>query len=129
MVDIKSQHSYAFHYMQKEGYDINKEKYTNILQVMTYAWILKKPKGILYFISKDDLCSEEYTFFTEKWLQKIQAELDMLRDYWDKDELPPPKARVFGVNKKTKEPNECAKYCNFKTLCIGEKCGYKPSSK
>ena len=88
VIDIKTQHSRAFWYMQKGKYDVNKEKYPNILQVMTYAYLLGKPKGRLIFISKDDLCTEEYGFHLDQWKGKVEEEIATLLDWWSK-ELPP----------------------------------------
>ncbi len=51
------------------------------LQVMTYAWLLGKPKGRLIFISKDDLCIAEYGFFTEKWEDRIEETAGQVAGY------------------------------------------------
>ncbi len=111
--DVKSVHSQQFWHTNKDGYDINKEKYCNILQVCSYAWILGKPKGILCFISKDDLCVEEHIFFTEKWVSEIEKELNILRTFWDCQELPPCKPRAYGGKE--------GRYCPFKDKC-GKDC-------
>jgi len=120
VIEIKSQHSFAFHYMRKETYDIVKEKECNILQLMTYAWILKKPKGRLIFVSKDDLCIAEYSFFLEHWKSKIQDEVDILRYYMGEgqNEIPPAKPRAYGGNEK--------KYCPYADKCPECKLKEKP---
>lgn len=110
VIDIKSQHSRGFWYMNKDTFDINVDKYANILQVMTYAYLLKKPKGQLVFISKDDLCMNEYVFYLEKWQPEVEKELSTLREYWDKGELPPAEPRAY----KGKE----GKYCQFQDKCL-----------
>jgi len=110
VIDIKSQHSKGFWYMEQKDYDINKEKETNILQVCTYAWILKKPKASLFLVSKDDLCVKEYGFNVENWIPKIEEELKTLRGYWDKNELPEAKPRAFGGKE--------GRYCSFCDKCL-----------
>lgn len=117
VIDIKTIHSKGFWYMKKKNYDITKEKYGNILQVICYAWILGKPKARLVFVSKDDLCVEEYGFYTEKWLKELNIELDFLRDFWDafkEDGI-----LVGGEPRAYK--TEC-KFCNFRDACKEEQC-------
>jgi len=113
--DIKSAHSGSFHYLYAKDFDITKEKYCNILQVCAYAYFLGKPKATLYFISRDDLRSEEFEFNVEEWKPEIEKELKNLRYYWSKDLLPPPIPRAF-INKKTNIPKECD-YCQYKDKC------------
>jgi len=114
-IDIKSQNSKAFWWAKRDGYDITVEKRPNILQVMTYAYLLDKSKGKLVFISKDDLCIEEYGFHIDKWKPEIEKELKTLRKYWIEDTLPPAQPRCF-FNKKLNKFKECD-YCPFKTRC------------
>ena len=113
VIDLKTTHSRGFWYMKKKGYDINKEKFGNILQVICYAWILGKPKARLCFISKDDLCINEYVFFTDKWVDKVHLELASLRQWWEFSETPPPEPRAFKT--------EC-KYCVYQDCCKEELC-------
>jgi hypothetical protein len=115
--DIKSQHSGAFDYMDVPSYDINKERMSNILQVMTYVYLLGKKWGRLVFISKDDLRTKEYGFHIDQWKGQVYKELEVLRTAWETKELPPPEPRVFGTDKKTGEPNECKKYCVYRDHC------------
>jgi hypothetical protein len=113
--DLKTVHSGAFHYMKD---DISESKKPNILQVMYYAKMLNKPKGALVFISKDDLCLKEYTFFLDKWEKAIDVELKMLRAawlMWLKNETPPPAIPRAYTDSKGK-CQEC-KYCSWATLC------------
>ena len=117
VVDIKSVHSYQFHYTSQSTFDITKEKYTNILQVLSYAYFLGKPKGRLVFVSKDDLCIEEHVFFVDKWRSEIEMELTCLRKLWDSKELPPPHPRAYGGEETY---NECKKYCCYKDLCVSK---------
>jgi len=118
VIEIKSVHSKSFWYMEKGDFDIEKDKYTNVLQTTGYAYLRRKPKARLVFISKDDLSIAEYVFDLEgKWKKEVQNELKTLRKYWKKKELPPPKPRAFGEDKKTGKSNECEKYCQYRTKC------------
>ena len=112
--DVKSVHSRQFHYTRKKDFDISKEKKPNILQVCFYAWVLKKPKAQLVFVSKDDLCIEEYVFFVEKWLPELNHEIETLRDYWAKGLLPPAQPRAY--EDKNGEFRECS-MCGFLDRC------------
>lgn len=96
VVDIKSQHSKGFWWMKKEGYDISKEKYNNIMQVVFYAKELGKPWARLVFISKDDLIVEEYGFSVEKWLPEIEKEINTLVELWRGGKLPEAEPRLYG---------------------------------
>lgn len=115
--DLKSINSRAFWYMDKEGYDVKKEKRPNWLQVACYAVLLGKPKISLCFISKDDLCIRQYTDETKNWEIEVYSEIRILNYYWERKELPPPKGRTYGIDKKTGKSNECSKYCEFRTYC------------
>jgi len=119
VVDIKSQHSKSFWWAKRPDYDINIEKKPNILQVMTYAYLLDKCKGRLVFVSKDDLCIEEYGFHIDKWKPEIEKELETLRKYWSEDTLPPPEPRCYW-NKKLKKFKEC-EWCPYLDKCKGVK--------
>lgn len=116
VIDIKSQHSKAFWYMSKfKGDDIKKEKYPNWLQVMYYARELKKNFGRLVFVSKDDLCINEYVQpLDDYWLKQLNTELCALRYLWKKQELPSALPRCF-ISKDGKS-KEC-QYCNFLGTC------------
>ena len=109
VVDIKSVHSKAFWYSQKKDYDVSKEKYTNILQVCTYALLLGKTKASLMFISKDDLCVDEYVFETDNWKVEVGNEIGFLKDIWDRKFEPEAKPKAYNGK-------EC-QYCKFLTLC------------
>ncbi len=120
VVDIKSVHSYQFHYFRNKGYDINKEKFCNILQLMTYAYLLKKSKGRLVFVSKDDLCIEEVVFFTEKWKEEVEKEITHLQKCWkwyeSNKEIPMAQPRAF-ISEKD-EFKECRSYCAWRDHCV-----------
>ena len=115
VIDIKSQHSYGFHYMKDKVYDIAKEKYTNWLQVACYAQILGKATVSLLFVSKDDLCVMQYAMPTKKWIPEVEKELAIIRANWVKNELPKAEARAYGGK-------EC-KYCSYFDKCgeIGDR--------
>src|SRR4030042_578151 len=113
--DIKSQHSKSFWYASKEGYDIKKERFSNWLQVATYAWILGKPRISLVLISKDDLCISEFADFTDKWVEHIEYELLQLRKFWGIKKLPAAHPRAYGTDKKGNS-TEC-RYCPYQIKC------------
>jgi hypothetical protein len=130
VVDIKSQHSKSFWYMSKfKGEDIKKEKYANWLQVGYYARELGKKFMRLVFVSKDDLCIQEYVQpLDEYWLNEIDCELKMLRGLWIDQILPSanPRCEPKTNKKKLLENNanpaeitywEC-QYCNWKDKCF-----------
>jgi len=115
VVDIKSQHSKSFWWMNKKACDIRQEKYSNWLQVLYYTRELGKEFGRLVFVSKDDLCIKEYVQpLDDYWSGELNNELTALRYLWDKQELPPALPRC--------EPNKAGEYwqcnyCNWKDKC------------
>lgn len=115
VVDIKSQHSKAFWYMNKKGVDIKKEKYPNWLQVGYYARELGKKFMRLVFISKDDLCVNEYVQpLDDYWLYEIEMELKELQSWWELQKLPFALPRCY--QKKDGSFGEC-QYCGFLDRC------------
>lgn len=117
VVDLKSQHSKSFHYIDKfKGDDIKAEKYGNWLQVLYYARELGKGYGRLTFISKDDLCIRDYIQPLDKyWLPQLDMELSELRMLWEQEELP--KAEPRCKPNKAGEFWQC-EYCRFHTKCV-----------
>ena len=109
VLDIKSVHSNDFRRFWGKDYDVFKEKEGYWLQVATYAWILQKKWCGLFFISKDDLITEQYEALTTRFIPKIEEELKILRDYWNKNELPNGSPRAYNGK-------ECL-YCGFYTKC------------
>ena len=110
VIEIKSQHSKGFWWMSKKGYDIKVEKYTNILQLMFYVANLNKDRGRLVYISKDDLCINEYEFsLNEYWRGEVDKELKTLREYWESGELPPAEPKAYNGK-------EC-KFCGYQIEC------------
>ena len=113
--DVKSVHSKSFWWMTKSK-DIKKDKYHNWLQVMFYVWQLDKKFGRLCFISKDDLCIQEYVEpFEGYWAEQLDEELSSLRIIWASQKLPPACPRCE-PNKKG-EYWDCA-YCDYLDKCI-----------
>ena len=109
VIDLKTQHSRAFHYMRKQD-DFLKEKLPNVLQVSWYAMQLEKPKARLVFISKDDLCIQEASFPIDSKIRGlVESEVCELRSFWDKDELPPATPRAYNGK-------DC-QYCEFLDHC------------
>lgn len=116
VVDLKSVHSRKFWYMDKNSYNIETENLPHILQVASYSLLLGKPRARLVYISKDDLCIREYGFFAEKWKEKVGGELYKLREYWNRQELPPKEPRAYGKDR-TGKSKECSTYCCFRDKC------------
>jgi hypothetical protein len=117
VMDVKSQHSRKFWHNTKEmkaGKDIKQMFYNNWLQVMIYALILGKPRARLVFVSKDDLCIQEYSIPVDDfWKKELDTELKAIRTTWEKKALPLAVPRLYG-GKETKK--EC-EYCQFKNKC------------
>jgi CRISPR/Cas system-associated exonuclease Cas4 (RecB family) len=107
--DVKSQHSRGFWYMNKEGYDVKKEKWNNWLQLACYGKLLNKEKLCLVVVSKDDLCINEYVEFTKDWIQELDTELELIKRFKASDELPPKEPRLY-------KGKECD-FCNWRSLC------------
>jgi len=123
VIDIKSQHSRAFWYMEKSEFDVTTEKIGHILQLMWYVLELRKKQGRLIYISKDDLCSSEYKFYPKDWEWKVKKELVILNSYYDKNILPEAQPRLYPERKKNEEGKkevvgfkEC-QWCQFKDMC------------
>ena len=111
VIDLKSQHSMSFWHMAK-CQDIYAEKRNNWLQVAFYATILGKPRCRLVFISKDDLCIQEYLMETDTIKPDLDKEIISLKELVS---LPPAKPRLYWKEKK-QQFGEC-EYCNWKTKC------------
>jgi hypothetical protein len=109
VIDLKTQHSRAFHYMRKSE-DILKDKMPNVLQVSWYALKLSKDRARLAFVSKDDLCIQEVSFPVERYRGDVESEYCDLKSFWDKDELPPAQPRAYNGK-------DCL-YCEFLDMCM-----------
>jgi hypothetical protein len=117
VIDIKSQHSRKFWYNtndMKNGVDIRDLFYSNWMQVMLYAWILDKSKARLVYVSKDDLCIQEYCIdFDNYWKNELDTELTNIRYYWEFKTTPPANPRLYGGEETKKE----CRFCQYKTKC------------
>jgi len=119
VIDLKSQHSKSFWYMQgKTKEEIGKEKFNNFMQCAFYAVNLKKPLIRLVFISKDDLCIQEYPDEVYPyWAGLLDEEITKLQWYWKGKTLPPAEPRLYPQKDGTYR--ECT-YCAFLDKCKGE---------
>ena len=118
VVDLKTVHSRMFWRMSKSDYDTTKEQMPHWLQVAFYGWQLGKDKISLCYISKDDLCINQYFQNTADWEDKLLWEIAKLQEYWEKKELPPAKGRAYGLTKEGKS-KECEVYCPYRDKCRG----------
>lgn len=115
--DIKSVHSGKFHHMQEPEFDFSQDEFPRVLQVMTYAYFLNKEKGVLVYISKDDLCISEPVFMMERWKEDIEKEISALKRVWE-DPLNPPPAVPRAYKKSNDGFIECRKYCSWRDKCV-----------
>ena len=110
VIDIKSQHSKAFWYRSKlEWKDLEPKLYCNILQVVFYAYYLEKPKARLVFVSKDDLCIQEFPLEVEIWDKELMKEILALITIWEEQKLPPAIPRAY-------DGKEC-RWCLWRDKC------------
>lgn len=110
VIDIKSVSEWEFKRISVKGYDVEKQKETNCLQVCSYAWMAGFRKAGLVFIGIcSELPSREFEIDVDRFIPKIEEELKVLNEYWDKKELPPAIPRAyFG--------KDC-QYCGWRTKC------------
>ncbi len=108
--EIKSKHSRAFWYMQKDG----KPDEHYLMQLYCYMMALKKEEGRLIFISKDDLTIAEYPIFLSdgKLKTKVLSELEILNASWKKQTPPDPAPAI--VEGKI---NWKASFCRYHSHC------------
>ena len=120
VLDIKSQHSQAFWYMEKENtIPITLRKRPDFLQVTWYATQLKKPKCGVVYVSKDDLCMKEYIIPTETLAKELSTELNQLAYIETSGELPKGEPRAYPSYSKgvLSGYKECS-YCPFMDKCF-----------
>ena len=112
VIELKTVHSYQFHHLKDET--ISETKLPNILQGMFYVKELGKKRLKLVMISKDDLCIAEYVFEYDKFEMKLREEIATLKNWWDRQELPPAIPRAYTKKNKVgvTECKDC-EYCNF----------------
>lgn len=106
VVELKSQHSRAFWYMDKSG----KPNRQHQMQLWMYLYLLNIENGKLVYVSKDDLAIAEYVVELNDEELKVETlgRLEILNRAW-KEKLPP-------------RPNEDEtawenKYCRFHKQC------------
>jgi hypothetical protein len=156
VIDIKSEHSRAFHYRRKrvlctfedgtntrvddgvklgdevkvgrakkkawklEPISIIEDRKNHWLQVCYYAICLEKEFCKMVYVSKDDLCIEEYTLKSSQLWDLVHQELKVLEGL---SSLPEPKPRLYGGDEEDGEiPKECG-YCSWKDTCFKQQKG------
>lgn len=108
--EIKSKNSRAFWYMVKKGEGPMKQ---HIYQLWTYLYLTNTPKGILVYISKDDLCIQEYIVYLEnKQIREVTLNQIETLNRAMKLKLPPPPPPKDSWQ---------AKYCRWHKQCIAQK--------
>lgn len=117
VIDIKSQNSWAFKLMNKEEFDITRDKPEHLLQVCTYAMLLDKPMARMVYINKDTLEIKEFVVEVEIMASKIWKEIETLKTLWVNEGDPDATPRLY-VNKEGAS-REC-EYCQFVTKCKGK---------
>jgi hypothetical protein len=72
------------------------------------------------YVSKDDLCIEEYVIASVKLWDLVHQELKVLEGL---SSLPEPKPRLYGGDEEDGEiPKECG-YCSWKDTCFKQQKG------
>lgn len=125
VIELKTQHSRKFWHVNKEKnetqqqgieFSITQHNPEHIMQAGFYAVTLGKEFIRLIYISKDDLCIDEYQIkMTDEIKKKIEDEFKTLNYYWDKKELPPAVPRLY-PDKKLGGFKEC-QYCFALDFC------------
>ncbi len=104
----------GFSKMKVEGFDIAKEYRYNVLQVMAEAYFMKKVKGELIYVCKDNGqtnidIGRHFVFNTFDWEAEVLKEFAILRAWWGSEKLPPALPRIYNGA-------EC-KYCMYRSKC------------
>ena len=114
VMDFKTVHSKKFWWNTQEinaGKDIKDMFYNNWLQVMFYALSLGRNRARLVFISKDDLCIQEYALPLDSyWKGELDMEFTKLNYYWNENTIPPAQPKLYNGK-------ECG-YCGYKDKCV-----------
>ena len=114
IAEVKSQNSRAFWYMigdPKKGRAPQGAYEHHKMQVLIYMHILGIERGRLVYVSKDDLCIQEYEVtIQDEVLQKALANIATLNNAWKTGVMPAPA-----------EPGTFqAKYCGWHDYCTGK---------
>lgn len=107
VIEIKSQNSKAFWYYTKR----KEPQEHHLMQLWLYMHELKKPKGRLVYVSKDDLAIQEYPLFyniESEIAKKTLERIAILNEAW-KTGVPP---------KPAEDGTWQAKYCDFHDKCL-----------
>jgi CRISPR/Cas system-associated exonuclease Cas4 (RecB family) len=104
--EIKSKHSKAFWYMLKQGKPMSQHEE----QLWTYLYLTNTEKGILVYVSKDDLAIQEYPVYLEnkEIKERVFSQLKILNEAWEKKLPPPP----------PDDKSWQAKYCRWHKQCL-----------
>jgi len=105
--EFKTKHSRAFWYMTKEGKPMRQHEY----QLFMYLFIKQIKKGRLVYISKDDLCIQQFFVSLDdaKLRDEVFTQINLLNSAWkakDPSLLPLPDDKDWQ-----------AKYCRFHSRC------------
>ena len=106
--ELKTKHSRAFWYMQKEGKAMRQHEY----QLWLYLKILDIPEGIIAYISKDDLVIAEYVVELKDEVlgKEVLARVNLLNKAWrDKD------ITLLPLEEEGSWQN---KFCRFHKYCV-----------
>jgi len=105
ILELKSKHSRAFHYMDKENKPMRQHEY----QLWCYLYITGIEKGQIVYVSKDDLCIRQFVVERddEELKKEVMNILEVLNNCWETKTLPPLPTEDWK-----------AKYCNWHKQCI-----------
>ena len=109
LYEIKSKHSKAFWYMDKQNEGANEQ---HKLQLWPYLWLTGIEEGRILYASKDDLAILEYPVYRndEKLRKAVFDELALLNKAWQEKNLeilPLPDSTAWQ-----------AKYCRWHKQCV-----------
>jgi len=108
LYELKSKHSKSFHYMRKKG----KPMEQHALQLWIYLDNLEIEKGNVLYVSKDDLCVEEYPIrrHSEDLREETERRLDLLNKAWEKKD-----PTILSL---PEEDSWQESYCNYHEQCV-----------
>jgi len=112
--EIKSKHSRAFWWMEKQGKPSRQHQY----QLWMYLYLLKIDEGAIIYLSKDDLMMKEYPVYRndESIKKEVFEQLELLNTAWKNQTpeiLPLPENGRWGNQK-----DFHSKYCRYHKSCI-----------
>ena len=109
IIEIKSKHSKAFWYMNNKQTGANEN---HVQQLWTYLWLTGTHRGRIVYVSKDDLCINEYPVLLDdkKIKNEVLSQLNILNRAW-KEKLPP-----LPPDKNSWQ----GKYCRWHRKCVDQ---------